>query len=739
MKETGSPSLEMLNAAAALPEQSVGERTRGAEDGDERLRQKFAGRSCNPAEPDLDEQRLQALLELSRMTGASEDELIEFSLKEAVRLSDSEIGYIALMNEDDATLTMRAWYGSAVRECEITDYPAQYPVEKTGLWGELVLKRRPVITNDCPAPSPFRKEHPEAHIPVRRHLGIPVLDDDGCIVAVLGVGNKHDDYDESDVRQLALLMQGMSRIVQSRKAEEILCQSEAKFRLLAEKMRDVIWQTTPDDLVFTYISPSCEQMSGYTQGELIGTSMFDLLSPDTPPHIVRRIRNMMARVRETGTSANPVFELETRRKDGTVILVEVLPCAILDKDGNLEGFQGVTRDITERRRAEEERKRLEAHLLQSQKMESIGTMAGGIAHDFNNILSAVIGFAELARCNAGDPEKVEKNLGEVLKASERARDLVSRILAFSSKTEPRYSPVDLGAVVREFIIMLRPILPSTIEIRHDLSDSCMVMADPTQIQQVIMNLCSNAADAMEKTCGVIEVSLGKVSVKEVVAVPGQGLSPGSYVKLSVKDTGHGMSPEVVARIYDPYFTTKGVGRGTGLGLAVAHGVVKSHGGSIACTSVPGEATTFDVYLPAIVSGENHAESRETDHAPTGTGRILFVDDEPTLVALAGEMLGSLGYETVAKTSSAEALALFSEDPAGFDLVITDMTMPGMTGDRLARELMRIRRDIRIIICTGHSDHFSENDARDLGISEYLMKPLDLATLAGSVRKVLDRG
>ena len=738
MKKTGSRFLETPNTADAVLERRIGKHAEEPEDADERLRQDLAGRSQNQAAPDPDEQRLQALLELSRMTGASEDELMEFSLKEAVRLSGSEMGYIALMNEEDATLTMRAWYCSAAGECEIADYPAQYPVEKTGLWGELVLRRRPVIANDCQAPSPFRKEHSKEHIPIRRHLGIPVLDDDGCIVAVLGVGNKRDVYDESDVRQLALLMQGMSRIVQSRRAGEILGQSEAKFRLLAEKMRDVIWQATPD-MVFTYISPSCEQMSGYTQGELIGTSMFNLLSPDMSPHVVKRIRNSMARVRETGTSANPVFELETRCKDGSVILVEVLPCAILDKDGTLEGFQGVTRDITERRRAEEERKSLEAHLIQSQKMESIGTMAGGIAHDFNNILSAVIGFAELALCHIRDPEKVQRDLGEVLKASERARDLVSRILAFSSKTEPRYLPVDLGAVVREMIAMLRPILPSTIEIRQNLSDSCMVMADSTQIQQVIMNLCSNAVDAMEKTCGAIELSLGKVPAKEVVAAPGQRLSADGYVKLSVKDTGRGMSPEVMARIYDPYFTTKGLGRGTGLGLAVAHGVVKSHGGSIVCTSVPGESTTFDVYLPAIVSLENHAEPSEADHAPTGTGRILFVDDEPALVALAGEMLGSLGYDAVAKTSSAEALELFSEDPAGFDLVITDMTMPGMTGDRLARELMRIRRDIPVIICTGHSDHFSENDARDLGVSEYLMKPIDMATLGGSVRKVLARG
>jgi PAS domain S-box-containing protein len=530
----------------------------------------------------------------------------------------------------------------------------------------------------------------------------------------------------------------MRIIARNMKAGNTLCQSETRFRLLAEKMRDVIWQATPE-MVFTYVSPSCEQMSGYSREELTGSSMFDLLAPDMPPHVIKNILDMMDRVRETGTSTNPVFELEVMRKDGTIILTEVLTSAIFGQNGNLEGYQGVTRDITERRRAEEERKMLEGQLIQSQKMESIGTLAGGIAHDFNNILSAIIGFSDLARRHAGDPQKVKRALDEVLKASERAKGLVSQILAFSRKSEARHSPVDLGVVIRESLKMLRSILPSNIEIRQDLSDSCMVMADSTQIQQVIMNLCSNAADAMENTHGAIEVSLGKVLVEDGAAALDQGLSPGSYVKLTVKDTGHGMSPEVVARIYDPYFTTKEVGRGTGLGLAVVHGILKNHGGSIVCTSSPGKGATFDIYLPGIISGEDRMQPEEAGPHPMGTGRVLFVDDEAALASLAENMLGVLGYEVVARTNSTEALALFNEDPEGFDLVITDLTMPGMTGDRLAAELMRIRHDIPVILCTGYSDHFSENDARNMGIREYLQKPLDLATLAWTVRKAIARG
>jgi len=531
----------------------------------------------------------------------------------------------------------------------------------------------------------------------------------------------------------------MRMIARKTKARGMLQQSESQFRLLAEKMRDVIWQATPD-MVFTYVSPSCEQMIGYTPEELTGSSMFRLLAPNTPPHVIENILAMMEHVRQTGTSTNPVFELEIMRKDGTVILIEVLPSAVFGKDGELECYQGVTRDITERKRAEEERRMLEAQLIQSRKMESLGTLAGGIAHDFNNILSAIIGFAELARHNAGNPERVREVLGEVLKTSERAKGLINQILTFSRKSETRYVPVDLGAVAGESLKMLQSILPSTIEIHQDLSDSCIVLADSTQMQQVIMNLCSNAADAMEKTGGVIEVSLNKVLVDEGDLMPDQNLSPGRYVKLTVKDKGHGISPEIMACIYDPYFTTKRAGRGTGLGLAVVHGVVKSHGGSIVCTSSPGQGTTFDIYLPETVSGGNRMEQEkavhQAIHQPTGTERVLFVDDEAALASLAENMLGMLGYKVTAKTSSMDALALFREDPEGFDLVITDLTMPGMTGDRLAAELMRIRHDIPIIICTGYSDYFTANDARDLGIREYLQKPLSLMTLAGTVRKVL---
>jgi CheY-like chemotaxis protein len=370
-------------------------------------------------------------------------------------------------------------------------------------------------------------------------------------------------------------------------------------------------------------------------------------------------------------------------------------------------------------------------------MESIGTLAGGIAHDFNNILSALIGYTELAMNDVLEPEKAKSELMEVLKAGDRAKDLVSQILTFSHQTEKKHSPLALQAVIKESLKMLRSIIPSTIELRQDLMDSGLVMSDPTQINQVMMNLCINAAHAMDKTGGILEVGLKRIHLNGNTDIRDLNLVPGPYLRISVSDTGHGMTPEVMARIFDPYFTTKEVGRGTGLGLAVVHGIVKGHGGTITCKSALDEGTTFYVYLPEIESGKEISIHQERTPLPTGTERILYVDDEPVIVDLAKKMLENLGYTVFTRTSSIEALEFFRNNPDKFDLVITDMTMPGMTGDRLTQRMMEIRHDIPIILCTGYSEHITEERAKRIGIREFIMKPLIMKEIAKIIRRALD--
>jgi signal transduction histidine kinase/DNA-binding response OmpR family regulator len=394
------------------------------------------------------------------------------------------------------------------------------------------------------------------------------------------------------------------------------------------------------------------------------------------------------------------------------------------------------REEGERRQAQEERRRLEARLRQAQKIQAIGTLAGGIAHDFNNILAAIMGYAELVRLRIPEDGRAKDHLKQVLLATYRARDLVKQILTFSRQTEQERRPVYVHLIAKEALKLLRASLPSTIEIRHNIvSDLSAVMADPGEVHQILMNLCTNAHEAMREKGGILNVDLANVDlgVCEVARYP--GLKPGLYLKLSVTDTGCGMNRRTVERIFDPYFTTKEKGQGTGLGLAVVHGIVANLGGIIDVESEPGEGTAFHVWLPRVETGQK-GNMESSEPPPKGDGRILLVDDEKILVDSGQEMLTHLGYEVVTKTSSVEALELFREQAGQFDLVITDMTMPDMTGDKLARKLMGIRRDIPIILCTGFSERITKEEAEKVGIREFLMKPIASRELAEVIRRVL---
>lgn len=404
-------------------------------------------------------------------------------------------------------------------------------------------------------------------------------------------------------------------------------------------------------------------------------------------------------------------------------------------------------EIAERQRVEEElrhstahfraeRKRLEEQLLQARKMEAIGTLAGGIAHDFNNILAAIIGYTELALYDLPQESAPERNLQAVLSAGKRAKGLVQQILTFSRRTRHEREPVWLHLLVKEALTLLRASLPTTIEIRQQLDQQAgPVLADATEMHQVLLNLCANAEYAMRETGGILEVQVESVEVDAVFAANHPPLCPGPYVRLTVRDSGPGIAPEILACIFEPFFTTKAVGQGTGMGLAVVHGIVTSHGGTITVQSTPGTSTTFAVSLPqtdATATGDSHAE----ESIAPGGGRVLFVDDEEALAYLGQAMLMRLGYDVVISTSGVEALEVFRTIPQRFDVVVTDQTMPHMTGERLAMELRRIRPDIPIILCTGFSHVMSMEKAQALGIDRLLMKPLGIQELGGALQQVL---
>lgn len=409
--------------------------------------------------------------------------------------------------------------------------------------------------------------------------------------------------------------------------------------------------------------------------------------------------------------------------------------AIRWTDGRLVKLQVAT-DTTPFKNAEKEQKRLESQLRQTQKMEAIGTLAGGIAHDFNNILSAIIGYTEIAMHDAPKGSELQITLQKVLKGGDRAKDLVKQILTFSRQSEIEPKPVKVKAIVTEALKLLRASLPTTIEVRLNLQSNSAVMADPTQIHQIVMNLCANAGQAMHAKGGILDINLKEVKLDSEFAAQHPGIVPGAYINLNVGDTGHGIPAEIQDRIFDPFFTTRGKVEGTGMGLSVVHGIVTSHGGAMTVASEPGTGSVFSVFLPVIEEWfELETEVEKT--ILKGTERILFIDDEEPLTDMGKRMLESLGYDVVATTSSIEALELFKAQADRFDLVITDLTMPHMTGENLAKELMQIRPDVPVILCTGFSARIDEKKAMAMGIRAFISKPILKHEIAKIIRAVID--
>ncbi len=457
--------------------------------------------------------------------------------------------------------------------------------------------------------------------------------------------------------------------------------------------------------------------------------------------IVEEDRERMHQALDALLQHNIDYDVEfriRRAKDKQLVWLHSKAELIFRSGGKDPVVSGVIQDITATKRAEEEKTLLENQLRQAQKMESIGTLAGGIAHDFNNILSPIIGFTEMTAVELPPGSQARANLEEVLRAAQRAKEMVRHILTFSRQDTQEMKAMKLQPVVQESMKLLRSSLPSTIDIKEQLDEETgSVMGDSTQIHQLVVNLCTNAYQAMREKGGRLNVSLTEVDINSSIPTPGQDLPPGRCVCLSVADTGHGIDQTIIDRIFEPYFTTKGPAEGTGMGLSMVHGIVKRHQGHITVDSTLGEGTTFRVYIPQMASVDETTFHETTEFVPLGHEHILLVDDEPQLLTMQGQILERLGYDVTAMSSSKDALGAFRQAPGTFDLLMTDQTMPNLTGAELSVEVLKLRPDLPIILCTGFSEALSPEAAADMGIQHYLQKPVSLKALARTVRLALN--
>ena len=484
------------------------------------------------------------------------------------------------------------------------------------------------------------------------------------------------------------------------------------------------------------VNKSTLEFSGCTEAQVLYKPYWETPWWQHDPKARQQIKATVKKALEGST-----IRLETThiKASGKIRDIDMSVKPIFNNSGKVEFIVTEGRDITDLKQAEKERSRMLIQLEKSQKMEAIGTLAGGIAHDFNNILSSIFGYTQLAEMTLQTPDKAKRHIAQIVKGAQRASGLVQQILTFSRQTEYKKQPLKLYLVVKEALKLLRSSIPTTIEIQTQITAREMVNADPTQMHQVIMNLCTNAYHSMLKTGGTLSVSLETVS-----QVPDahnlEGLPFGeSMLCLVVSDTGHGMDEQTLAKAFDPYFTTKEIGRGTGFGLALVHAIVDEHNGLIHAESRQGQGSDFYVYLPVAQKLEKFELARESLPSPRG-GReqILVVDDEADIRELSRELLETYGYRVKTCQNGQEAFELFIEDPDRFDLVITDMTMPVMTGSVLAKKLIEIRPALPIILCTGYSETITKQEASRLGIKKFLQKPLKNKVLLNEIREVLDR-
>ncbi len=532
------------------------------------------------------------------------------------------------------------------------------------------------------------------------------------------------------------LKSNLQKGLEKRKQIEFaLRKSQERLKDIVASIGDWIWEIDTE-LRYTYISQNIDSITGYSYKELIGNNLFTLMTKESKINTAETINNKIAKAEAFNN-----IEIWIQKKDKTKACFLTSGKPIKDKNNFVTGYRGVNKDITDLKKAEKEKAILISKLGQTQRLEAIGTLAGGIAHDFNNILGAILGYTQLLQMDINGNEKAMHYTRKILGGCERAKNLILQILDFSRHNKKNHEmiPVSLSTVAKESLKLLRSSIPSSIKIKTEISENNgYILADPAQLNHMIVNLCTNAYQAIEDNQGTISIKINQLEIDHETSIYQStlpDLAPGKYITISFTDDGKGMSKEIMDRIFEPYFSTKKGGDGTGLGLAVVHGIVTQCNGQITVKSSKGKGTEFTVYFPKYIKEKENTGIIISGTASKGE-KILFVDDEDTLVELGGAMLAKLGYKPVAMKSGLEALKAIQDSPFEFDIVITDMTMPDIQGSQLASKIKKIRPDLPVILSTGFSNIADSENASPAGIDAVIAKPFTISSLARAINEVL---